>query len=252
MTGLLAHADPAIAKVASEVRRLTLADNTGHDWGHVVRVARLAERLADMEDADGTVVMLGALLHDVDDRKMTGDPATEAGLPNARSIMTLAGIGSADASIVCSAIEGTGFRKSLLNGPPEGREARILSDADQLDAVGAFGIARAFAYGATRGRPMFDPDVFPRTDFTPEQYDSELGTTINHFFEKLLRIRGRMLTEAGQWEAHDRHLVMVSFLDEFLEEADAPEEWLDLLNRYRPGSVLEAPWRATAPESFGG
>lgn len=241
MTIILAHADPAVAKVAAEVRLLTLAENSGHDWGHVVRVTRLAETLADIENAVGTVVTLAALLHDIDDRKQTGDPSTEVGLPNARSIMARAGIDPETVSEVCKAIEGIGFRKSLLNGPPTGLEARILSDADMLDAIGAVGIARAFAYGATRGRPMFDPDVFPMSGFTAEQYDGEFGTTINHFFEKLLTIRGRMLTEAGRWEAHDRHRVLIRFLDEFLNESGAPLEWIDLLNRYRPGSVDELP-----------
>ncbi|MBY3155198.1 phosphohydrolase [Rhizobium laguerreae] len=222
-----------IEAVAGEVEKLLAGEGSGHDWQHIHRVWKTAERLGYFENANGFVVSLAALLHDVDDRKLTGDNATEATHPSARRIMAIAGVDVDVIEIVCETISMTGFYKSLDGDRFVTLEAKVLSDADQLDAIGAVGIARTFVYGASKKRSMFDPDRLPMTDFTASQYDANKGPTVNHFFEKLLKLRDLMHTEAGRIEAGKRHATMVSFLDDFFREAAAPREWKELLDRYR-------------------
>lgn len=231
--------DAIIKAVACDVENLLANEGSGHDWQHIRRVWRTAVQLAVIEGADQTVVALAALLHDVDDRKLTGDATTAERLPTARRIMTNAGIDPVLAETVCATIKMTGFHKSFGGSQERTLEAHILSDADQLDAIGAIGIARTFVYGASKKRPMFDPDNFPMERFTAAEYDANKGSTVNHFFEKLLRLRGLMFTVSGRTEAEARHSRMVSFLDAFFEESFAPPEWIDLLNEYRSGSLLE-------------
>ncbi|MCV9964268.1 HD domain-containing protein [Pararhizobium sp. BT-229] len=223
-----------IEAVALDIEKLLADEGSGHDWQHIHRVWKTAERLGYMENADGFVVSLAALLHDVDDRKLTGDISTEETVPTARRIMGKAGVDPAVLETVCETIKMTGFHKSLDGGRSRTLEAHILSDADQLDAIGAVGIARTFVYGASRKRSMFDPSDFPMQEFTAAQYDANKGSTVNHFFEKLLKLRDRMHTESGRLEAEKRHATMVSFLDDFFEESAAPRDWKALLDKYRP------------------
>jgi uncharacterized protein len=226
--------------VAIEVEKLLANEGSGHDWQHIRRVWKTAERLAFQENANSYVVSLAALLHDVDDRKLTGDIATEDTLPTARRIMSTAGVGSDDLQAVCGTIKMIGFHKTLDGDRDRTLEAHILSDADQLDAIGAVGIARTFVYGASKKRSMFDPDDSPMVVFTAAQYDANKGSTINHFFEKLLKLRERMHTEAGRAEAEKRHATMVSFLEDFFEESAAPRKWTEMLAKYRAAAQPNA------------
>jgi uncharacterized protein len=226
-----------IEAVAQEVENLLTGEGSGHDWHHICRVWKTAERLAYMENANSFVVSLAALLHDVDDRKLTGDNSTEQNLPSARRIMTEADVDASTLETVCETIKMTGFRKSLKGGPTRTLEAHILSDADQLDAIGAVGIARTFVYGASKKRPMFEPEDFPMEDFTAAQYDTNKGSTINHFFEKLLKLHELMHTDSGRIEAKKRHATMVSFLTDFFDETVAPREWTALLSKHRPSAL---------------
>jgi uncharacterized protein len=231
--------DVIIQAVARDVENLLTHEGSGHDWQHIRRVWRTAVQLADIEGANQTVVALAALLHDVDDRKLTGDPTTAERLPTARRILAAASVDPVLSETVCKTIKMTGFHKSLDGVQDRTLEAHILSDSDQLDAIGAVGIARTFVYGASKKRSMFDPDSLPMEKFTAAEYDANMGSTVNHFFEKLLRLRGLMFTQAGKVEANTRHGRMVSFLDDFFDESFAPTEWTDLLNKFRPGSISE-------------
>jgi uncharacterized protein len=221
-----------IEAVAHEVEALLANEGSGHDWQHIRRVWQTAARLGYQENADGYVVSLAALLHDVDDRKLTGDIVTEGTLPTARRIMATAGVDVETVETVCDTIKMTGFHKTLDGDLPRTLEAHILSDADQLDAIGAVGIARTFVYGASKKRSMFDPDDTPMVDFTAAQYDANQGSTINHFFEKLLKLRERMHTDSGREEAEKRHATMVSFLVDFFEESTAPPKWAKMLAKF--------------------
>jgi uncharacterized protein len=219
--------------VVAAVKAFHEHEGSGHDWQHIRRVCTTAGRLAREENADLNIVMLIALLHDVDDRKLTGDVNTEKTLPAARRIMTEAGI---EADIVEKVLEGIGsigFHKALSGNIERSLEAKIVSDADQLDAIGAIGVARTFVYGAFKSRQMFDPDEVPMETFTKEQYAANKGSTVAHFFEKLLKLHRMMHTNAGRREGRIRHHLMVDYLDAFFREVDASEEWKLRLEKYR-------------------
>ncbi len=222
-----------VASVERAVEAMLSDEGSGHDWHHIARVLKTAAKLALEEKADLKIVMLAALLHDVDDRKVSGDLSSEDALPTVHAILANAGAAQELVEVVCETIKMTGFHKSLKSDRSRSLEAHIVSDADQLDAIGAVGIARTFVYGASRRRPMFEPYDFPMTEFTAEQYVANHGSTINHFFEKLLKLRSMMFTEAGRREAQRRHERMVVYLDAFFEETSAPEEWGRLLDTYR-------------------
>jgi uncharacterized protein len=220
-------------QIVAAVKAFHEHEGSGHDWQHIRRVCTTAGTLAREEEADLDIVMLMALLHDVDDRKLTGDINTEKTLPAARSIMTEADLDPETIEKVLAGIGSIGFHKALSGDVDRNLEAQIVSDADQLDAIGAIGIARTFVYGAFKNRQMFVPDEIPMETFTKEQYAANTGSTVAHFFEKLLKLHTMMHTKAGRREGQTRHNMMVAYLDAFFREVDAPEEWKLRLEKYR-------------------
>lgn len=223
----------SIAKVSAAVESHLKHEGSGHDWQHIYRVWQTANKLAAEEGANAQVVSLAALLHDVDDYKLTDDPTSEEKLPTARKMMSEAGIDEATIETVCTTIKSTGFAKSLVGDMQRSLEAHILSDADQLDAVGAIAVARVFTYGGHKNRPIFDPESDPQTHTTRESYTKNKSCGISHFFEKLLKLRHMMHTPSAKAEAGIRHQHMVAFLNQFFEEAAAPSIWKERLNEYR-------------------
>jgi uncharacterized protein len=178
----------------------------------------MALRIGSEEGADGLVVELAALLHETGDAKVVGagvDPgqATREWLRELQASRALA-------DCVGEIVAGVSFRGAQVSDVHLGLEGRCVRDADRLDAIGAIGIARAFAYGGSMNRPIYDPAIGPMTHVTVEQYRASDSSTINHFREKLLLLRDRMETHMGQRIAVHRHEVMVEFLDEFLQEWD--------------------------------
>ena len=189
-------------------------DSGGHDADHTFRVVNNALRIWEKEGGDRDIIELAAMLHDVDDRKLFGgDPYL---CEHARTIM---GDDFPDdvKDSVCGIIRRISF-KGKDTEVPESLEGRIVQDADRLDAIGAIGIARAFAYGGSKGRRMYDPADRPKLDMDEEQYFANTGTTVNHFYEKLLLLKDMMNTDAGRAMAQHRHEVMESFLEEFYDE----------------------------------
>ena len=190
-------------------------DSSGHDIHHTLRVHSLARSICREEGGDEDVVRLAALLHDVDDPKLFGGE----GHPNARRFMEREGIDPDVAGKVVRIASQISFKGSGTT-VPDTLEGRIVQDADRMDAIGAIGIARAFAYGGSRGRPMHDPGERPKEGMTEAEYRSNRGTTVNHFHEKLLKLKGLMNTDAARRMAEARHEYMVGFLEEFMDEWD--------------------------------
>jgi uncharacterized protein len=195
------------------VKMIFDGDSSGHDLYHTIRVHDLARRICSCEGGDEDMVRLASLLHDVDDRKLFGDN----GFQNARRFMDSENIPIEDQIFICDIIEQVSFKGSDSVSPTT-LEGKIVQDADRLDAIGAIGIARAFAYGGSRGRAMYIPGDGPRTGMTGEEYFRNQGTSVNHFHEKLLLLKDMMNTRTAKEMAQHRHDYMVGFLDEFMAE----------------------------------
>lgn len=191
-------------------------DTTGHDWFHTDRVRNMAGLIAEMEQADVFVCTLAALLHDVADEKL--NPSKEAGLQKVHS--WLAGHLSDEGQIrhILQIIETMSF--SGGGGKPMTTlEGQVVQDADRLDALGAIGITRVMVFSGAKGRPVYDPEIAPRDESLQKEYrDYSKGTAVNHFYEKLLKLKDLMNTPYGRKLAEERHAFMESFLEQFYKE----------------------------------
>lgn len=193
------------------------ADHSGHDYFHTLRVYKMAVKLAEQEGADLAIVRLAALLHDVDDVKLS----SETHINKDRAVGFLREHGASENMInaICDIIESVSFKGSDST-VPETIEGKCVQDADRLDALGAVGIARAFAYGGSHHRIMHDPEVKPAENMNGEQYQNHCGTTVNHFYEKLFLLKDLMNTHTAKRIAERREDYMRRYLAEFLEEWD--------------------------------
>lgn len=207
-----------VAETAAFVKKKFADESTGHDWWHMYRVWQLAKHIAKEEKGiDLTVVELAALLHDIADFKFhEGD--FEAGPKAARQ--WLEGIGAEESTIlhVEDIVRNVSYKGALIKPNLKTLEGQIVHDADKLDATGAIGIARVFAYSGSAGIPIFIPGIPPAK---PEKNPKNLITTtssINHFHEKLLLLKERMFTSTGSKLAERRHKYMEAFLREFHSE----------------------------------
>ena len=166
----------------------------GHDAGHTMRVYRNVLEIAGNEsDCDRETAALAALLHDADDHKLF---ATENNA-NARSFMKSRKVSEEQIEKVCRIINSVSFSRNK-DRRPDTLEAMAVQDADRLDAMGAVGIARTFAYGGEHGRPMEE--------------------SVQHFYDKLLRLKDLMNTETGRRIAEKRHAFLEIFLQEYTQE----------------------------------
>lgn len=207
-----------IQKTKGYVEDKFKGEGTGHDWWHMYRVWRLSIRIAATEkDADMFVVELGALLHDIADWKFH-DGDMEAGPKAARTWLESLEVGEETILKIEHIIGNVSFRGAKVKQSMESIEGKIVSDADKLDAVGAIGIARTFAYGGSHNTPIYDPNIKPVQHKSFEDYKNSKSHTINHFYEKLLLLKDKLYTKTAKEIAAHRHKVMEQFLDEFYKE----------------------------------
>ena len=168
------------------------------------------------ENADVKIVQLAALLHDVDDIKLS--PDTYVTKKNAVDFMTINKIDGKRIEAVCKIIDEVSFA-GTDSVVPDTIEGKCVQDADRLDAIGAIGIARTFAYGGSRGRKIYDPEIKSKMGMNKEEYrNNQDSTSINHFYEKLLLLKDMMNTTEGKKLAEHRQVVMQEFLNEFMLE----------------------------------
>lgn len=206
-----------IQKTAEEVRRRLEGEGSGHDWWHVFRVWQMARRLGEEEGADLLVVELAALLHDIADWKFHNGDDT-VGPKVAREIMKAQDVAEDTIAHVCEIIATMSFKGAGIPTEMRTIEGKIVQDADRLDAIGAIGIARTFAYGGNKGRLIHNPESKPILHQSKEEYFKSNGTTINHFYEKLLLLADRMNTKTGKKLAEGRHRFMEEYLERFHSE----------------------------------
>ncbi|ROI02621.1 HD domain-containing protein [Chryseobacterium sp. G0240] len=189
----------------------------GHDWFHIERVWKLSKKIAETEDCDQNVVELSALLHDIADPKFHNGDETIA--PQiSREFLELQNVPDETIEKVLFVINNISFknRDQAPQNPPI--ELKIVQDADRIDAIGAIGVARTFNFGGFKNNLMYDPATPPNLGMSKDQYKKSNGTTINHFYEKLLLLKDLMNTEKGKKLAEERHDYMLNFLDQFYRE----------------------------------
>lgn len=205
-----------IQKTADYIRKEFSDDSSGHDWWHIYRVWKNAVTICEIEKADAFIVQLAALLHDLDDWKfnVSGDDTPL----RARAWLESCNVDPPIADSVCRIITHISYKGAGVKNKMDSLEGFIVQDADRLDAIGAIGIGRAFAYGGYKNRPLYDPDAPPQMHASFEEYKNSKSATINHFYEKLLLLKDRMNTQTAKRIAEERHEVMVNFLDQFMAE----------------------------------
>lgn len=206
-----------IFKVAKQVKALLQDESSGHDWWHAFRVWKMAERIAKKEKANEFVVSLAALLHDIADWKFYDGDESE-GPKQAAKILRQYGVQAPVIQHVCQIIKDMSFKGAKVKTPMKTLEGKIAQDADRLDALGAIGIARAFAFGSYKRGSIYDPKIKPAFHRSKQQYFANKSSTINHFYEKLLLLKDRMNTKTARSLALGRHKFMVSYLKKFFKE----------------------------------
>jgi len=211
-----------IAQTAEHIRLKLEGEGSGHDWWHVYRVWKNAIHIGKQEKADLFVIELAALLHDIADWKFH-DGNEDIGPQLAREWLETLSVEESIIAHVCRIIRAISFKGAGVKNTMDSPEGLIVQDADRLDAMGAIGIARTFAYGGSKHREMYNPTVNPQLHTSFEQYKNSEGTTINHFYEKLLLLKDLMNTPTARKIAEGRHKYMQEFLQQFFLEWEGKE-----------------------------
>jgi uncharacterized protein len=190
-------------------------EGSGHDWWHIVRVTNSAINIAEKEQADLFIVEMAALLHDIADEKLNKNE--EIGIRKVEDWLRLCNVNEKNTNHILSIIQGMSF-KGGGRPPLQTIEGMVVQDADRLDAIGAIGIARTFTYAGAKGDLIYDPTISVREHMTKEEYRKAKSTPINHFYEKLLKLKDLMNTTTAKQLANERHEVMVAYLEQFMKE----------------------------------
>ena len=207
-----------IIQTEAFVKSKLSGEATGHDWWHVYRVWNNAKMILKNEKtANFLIVELASLLHDISDWKFSnGDDSVGPNI--AREFLSSINCPSDIIDNVCEIISTMSFKGAGVKTPMQTLEGEIVQDADRLDALGAVGIARTFAYGAYANQEIYNPEIKPKLHSSYEDYKNAKGTSINHFYEKLLLLADRMNTKTAKELAIARQKYMENFLEQFFAE----------------------------------
>ena len=199
-----------------EARQLYRGSDAVHDFDHILRVLRLAERIAEAEGADLSIVRSAALLHDLGRHEAQAAGADHAVVAANHARQILSNSPRVQVEAVVHAIATHRFR---TDPDPTTLEAKVLFDADKLDAIGAIGVARAFAYAGAHGQRLWVPRASVNIDrWRTQGDDPDAHTPVHEFVVKLSRIKDRLYTETGRRIAAARHAEMVAFFERLSDE----------------------------------
>jgi len=209
-----------IKKTGEFVKIKLYGEGSGHDWWHTYRVWRMAKNIGREEKVDLFVVELAALLHDIADWKFQKNGNDSIGAMIAKEWLEKLNVDSEIISHVCDIILEISFKGAKVKDKVSSKEGLVVQDADRLDAIGAMGIARCFAYGGSKERQIYDPTIKPKMHKSFDEYKKTENSSINHFYEKLLFLKDRMNTKTGKRIAKEKHKFVKQFLDRFFQEWD--------------------------------
>ncbi|PIP34381.1 phosphohydrolase [Candidatus Falkowbacteria bacterium CG23_combo_of_CG06-09_8_20_14_all_41_10] len=212
-----------VKKTLDYAKQKLSGEGTGHDFWHVYRVWKMAIYLAKKEKADLFVVQLAALLHDIADWKF--NDSEKEGSALSRKWLQVLKVDEAIIIKVCGIIDGVSFKGAGVTNEIKSVEGKVVQDADRLDALGAIGIARTFAYGGYKQREIHNPTIKPKLHKTFSSYKKSQSTSLNHFYEKLLLLKNLMNTKTAKEIAQHRHEFMEQYLREFYQEWEAKNNY---------------------------
>jgi uncharacterized protein len=210
-----------IEMVKSIAKPYFIGSRGSHDWGHTIRVYNLCERIGSVEENDKTVLLSAAYLHDIGRHKQDQENGAvchaHQGARMAADILADFPFSPKQKENIVHSIRSHRYRGEEI---PETREARVLFDADKLDAIGAVGIARAYLFAGEVGATLHNPDVKVE-DSHPYSKDD---TGYREYIVKLCKIKDRMLTSEGRRIAESRHSFMEKFFNRFMLEHDGLDD----------------------------
>lgn len=191
-------------------------EGTGHDWWHIERVRNNAKAILKSEKADRFVVDMAVLLHDVGDRKVIGKEEDDYTI--AENFLKRQGVPAPLVEEIMLIIKTMSFSSSFEYKGKKSKELQVVQDADRLDALGAIGIARLFAFGGKKSRPLHDPAQQARSFRSTKEYQKAKSSSFNHFYEKILLLKDLMNTKAAKRIARERHRYIEAYMKQFLLE----------------------------------
>ena len=211
------NTDHIIAATETFVRQQLEGEGSGHDWWHVDRVRATARTLHSVEGGDQAIIDLALLLHDVGDRK--GIKKDDDDYTIAEDFLREQRLDETTIDAIITIIKNMSYSRSFENtARPTSIEFKIVQDADRLDAIGAIGIGRAFAFGGSRDRALYDPEASATAFATRGDYIQSNGSTLHHFDEKLFLLKDTLNTATAKTIAQDRDAFMHTFYDRFIDE----------------------------------
>jgi len=207
-----------IEKIKKYVKETTFIEESGHDWWHILRVYNNALLINKEAQGNKYLVEIIALFHDLYDSKFFTGNVEEKIIEKLKELDVYDSLSTEDVKNITYSCENLSFSKNIKEKKKLSLEGMIVQDADRLDAIGAIGIARTFAYGGKVKRSIYNPEDKIADINTEENYKNQNRDSINHFYEKLLKLKDLLNTKSAKKIAEHRHKFMEEFLEEFYKE----------------------------------